>query len=219
MSFSPLPAALLTDLAREPARFVVELGSGDGRFTRALRGAGARVIACDRSLRGGDDAPLDVAADAEHPPFRDLTGLAAGNLLRHLWDRRLAADLLRLWIDCLAPGGVLWILEDEPAPRPGPADTYRRLQDWLARVVPWRRPLLARSAVEPVAMLCGDPAGWDFGTQANQFAAPDPEVVLSLLRNDAGIMADDAASLAARVSRDGISYGDYWWARYERKLA
>ncbi len=219
MSFSPLPTALLTDLGSSPGGVLVELGCGDGRFTRVLREAGAHVVAADRSRPCVAPGPLDLCADAERPPLRGVDGLIAANLLRHLWTDEAGAELLSRWCDCLAPGGRLWILEDEPATEPGPADTYRRLQDWLARVVPWRRGLLPRARVEAVLDGAGGGRDWSFGARRNLFAPPDPADVVSLLKDDAGLIADDAASLAVRASRDGLSYGDYWWARYERKQA
>ena len=215
MSFFPLPTVLRTDLARRPDARRVELGCGDGRFTRILREDGARIIAVDRLIPAGGDS-IDAAADATRPPFRRLDGLITANLLRHLWGPGGALDLLGLWIACLAPGGSLWILEDEPTWTPGPADTYRRLQDWLAEIVPWRRGLLPRKRVEDALAGHPSPGRWTFGTASNRFRSPDPDDVISWLSDDAGVMCDDAASLADRIRRTGLSYGDYWWARYER---
>jgi len=219
MSFYPLPTVLLTDLAQPSVGLVVELGSGDGWFSAVLRDAGADVLAVDRMPATGGVSGPDVVADATRLPFRSVDILVVANLLRHLWDLDTADRLLTGWINCLAPGGRLYIFEDEPAKISGPADNYRRVQDLLARIVPWRRGLLSRDRFETQLARIPVAPGWTSGLKANQFQSPDPSVVISLLRTGEGTQAPEVKGLVDKVTEDGIGYGDYWWSRYERESA
>ncbi len=219
MSFYPLPAMFLTDLAHPSTGFVVELGSGDGRFSAVLRDVGADVLSVDRYIATDGVSGPKVVADATRPPFRRVRILVVANLLRHLWDRDAVDRLVADWINCLVPGGCLYIFEDEPATTSGPADNYRRVQDLLARIVPWRRGLLSRACFQTQLKRSTLAPGWTSGLQTNQFPSPDPSVVISLLRTDEGTQVPDVRGLVDKVTDEGIDYGDYWWTRYERESA
>ncbi len=133
-----------------PARWVLDAGSGPGRFTRSLgTGVGVRRIALDiggemlRAVAGhradpGEPLPDRVRADAARPPFVagafDLVA-ALGNLLGFVEDEsdRLFSELCAL----VAPGGtLLW----ELAPGPGERSRY------LHRLPPGSVARLLRSA-------------------------------------------------------------------------
>ncbi len=217
MSFYPLPATFLTDLSRLSFGPVVELGSGDGRFTSILRDTGASVWTADRRPVLSEAEDLDVLADAAHPPFRGIRILVVANLLKHLWDDSAAERLLVPWIECLAPEGCLYIFEDQPMHSPARADIYRRVQDLLARIVPWRGRLLLREQFVKHTTSGRRGAGWTSGQQPNQFDPPDSSAVISLLLNARGTLSREVKDLAERVATEGIEYGDYWWARYERE--
>jgi SAM-dependent methyltransferase len=219
MSFYPLPTVILTDLAQPSVGPVVELGSGDGRFSAVLRDAGAEVVTVDRYAAVTGGSGPDVVATAARLPFRRVRLLVVANLLRHLWDRDAIDRLVTDWINCLAPGGCLYIFEDEPATKPGPADNYRRVQDLLARIVPWRRGLLSRDRFQARLERSTIASGWTNGLRANQFPSPDPSVVLSLLRSDEQTRVTDVNGLVSKIANEGIDYGDYWWTRYERESA
>ncbi|MBU1675373.1 hypothetical protein KKA85_06280 [bacterium] len=217
MSFSPLPDAFQTDLRSSSTGLTVELGCGDGRFTRILDAAGARGGMSDR-IRSDVFAPgHGVLADAAAPPFREVTLMVAANLLRHLWDKLGRSSPTDAWIDCLAAGGCLYIFEDEPAEQPGPARNYRDLQELLAQIVPWRKGLLAKREFERFAANGVRPGAWTFGLTKNQFSPAGRHDVLSLLVDERGVIANDAAALVRKVAEEGIDYGHYWWARYERE--
>lgn len=217
MSFSPLPDAFLTDLRTASKGPVVELGSGDGRFSRVLVAAGARLVVSDRSPGEAFALGTGLRADATAPPLREVPLLVVANLLRHLWDPQRRPDVLSAWIACLASGGRLYIFEDEPAGEPGPARNYRDLQALLARIVPWRQGLLARCEFERSLNRSAQDGAWSFGSLKNQFSPADRHDVLSLLEDERGVIPAQAMPLARRVAEEGVDYGCYWWARFERE--
>lgn len=121
---------------RAPARWVLDAGSGPGRFTGRLGPeSGARRVALDLgremllelrdrgdSARPGEAAPELVRGDAERPAFRpgafDVVA-ALGNLLGFAGDGsdRVLAALTEL----VAPGGMLFL---EVAPGAGERSRY-----------------------------------------------------------------------------------------------
>ncbi len=217
MSFSTLPDAFLNDLSCAQTGLAVELGCGDGRFTRILKAAGARVVASDRNPSDAFALGHGVRADAVSPPFRDVDLLIVANLLRHLWDEQGGSQPIDAWIECLARGGRLYIFEDEPATAPGPAHNYRDLQAFLAQVVPWRQRLLARREFERAVQNGSRLGSWTFGLMKNQFSPPGRHNVLSLLVDECGIIAKNAAELVRKVDAAGLDYGYFWWSRFERE--
>lgn len=117
----------------KPGELVVDIGAGDGRLTRALVEAGARVVAVERHptraalLRGrfSSDPVCVVQADATDlrlpkRPFRVVSNppfSAAKPVLRRLLangSRMTAADLVlprhvvRQWASPYAPGAQRW---------------------------------------------------------------------------------------------------------------
>lgn len=219
MSFAPLPTILSRILADlDPARArVLELGSGDGRFSAEIRRTGVSVMGMDHALPGlGADAVL--AGDALAPPVRqgscDL--VLAANLVRHLRPAHPALDFLAAWRDLVAPGGWLFILEDEPTPRPRGAVRYRQLQDFLARVMPsGRGPLIGLGAFRDTLSGHGLAEGWTFGGAVNRYPL-DAGPVVDMLRGADLDPDGQAARLAADIAKDGLDPGRYWWAAHQR---
>lgn len=111
----------------------------------------------------------------------------------------------------------MYVFEDEPAGEPGPAGNYRDLQSLLARIVPWRKPLLPRCDFERGEARRKRPGHWQFGLMKNQFPPNNTHDVVSLLTDDRGVIASSAKVLARRVAVEGLDYGHYWWARFERE--
>jgi len=91
---------------------VLDLGSGPGHYTKALRRAGATVVPIDADLAELDpsDAPVDgaVVANAQHLPLRDrcLDGVFCSNVLEHTGaPATMLAEIERV----LRDGGWLWL--------------------------------------------------------------------------------------------------------------
>jgi len=215
MSFIPLPKILSRILADlDPARArVVELGSGDGRFTSEVASAGVPVIGLDRGLPGSGVA-ADLVGDALRPPV--LPGrcnlVLAANLVRHLLPAHPGLEFLPAWVEMLTPGGWLIILEDEPTLRPKGAVRYRQLQEFLARVVPsGRGPLIGLGAFRDILARHGQHDDWVFGGEVNRYPL-DADPVVEMLRGADLDPKGQAARLADDISRDGLDPGRYWWA-------
>jgi hypothetical protein len=236
MPFSPLPKTLLEDLHQRRQGCVVEVGCGDGGLSRLLEAEGARPWRVDR--RHPDTGSVaDLVADVCDLPLipRRVDLLVAGNLLRHLWPLGGAAAVPGDWQDCLAPGGCLYILEDEPVAQPAAARNYRRLQDFLARLLPeTRRPLLSRSTFLAALTAVGSEVGeWSLGVETNHWPA-DPQAALSMLRGESvpgrsadlpdatpaagGRLRGEAQRLVEAIEKHGLSYGPYWWARWRPEV-
>ncbi len=212
MSFFPLPRIFLTDLESRTDRPVVELGCGDGRFGAVIADVGARVIGIDRRPPSCGTA-ADLVGDVVDPPLSpgSVPVLVAANLLRHLaFDRPEAVP--GSWIGLLRPGGVLWIFEDEPGDATPGAANYKDLQSWLARLVPGRSPLLSLTSFRD-GFAPGADDGWSFGLAANEYPA-SVDGALAVLEPDFGDVEGEAGRLADRIRAHGLSYGQYWWARY-----
>jgi hypothetical protein len=202
---------LTTDLRAAADGAVVDLGAGDGRFTRVLAAEGVRAIRLDRRREAGE---TQLVGDVWRPPLRpgSCAVLTAANLLRHLWNRDLNA-LLDSWLACLHPGGSLWILEDAPASSGPAARNFSDLQDWLARLMPGRGGLRPLAEFRAVAAARPDAACWSFGEAVNRQPDPDPQRVLAMLRGSGPRPEPQAAELMRRIAAEGLSYGDFWWAR------
>lgn len=219
MSFSPLPAIFLEDLALIAGRPAVEVGCGDGRFSAVLQTHGVRPWRFDRRApRRGTIA--QVAAEARALPLADgsVALLVAANLLRHLWSARGGEALPEAWHRCLAPDGRLWIFEDEPVSRPPAARHYRDAMTLLARLDPQgRRPLLSLGQFLGRLDAAGRRNGWQHGMAGNEMTIDAPEALAVLLAGEGGDTRAPGARLAAAIRRDGLSYGPYWWARWTRE--
>ena len=214
MPFSPLLATFTDDLRSRSRCGILELGSGDGVLTDVLRGHGVDPVTLDRrpAVAGSRAA---VCGDALRPPFTRSFGLVvAGNLLRHLW-----ADLdstgLAAWQDLVAPGGVLWILEDEPSTAPAPARNFRDLHGLLARLDPrGRGPLLSQRRFRARRRQWNRPGIWLEGSQENQWPA-ETERIVDWLAAGVPDVGGEVARLITAIRADGLSYGHFWWARWQ----
>ncbi len=209
---------------------MVELGCGDGQFSRLLQAEGARPWRLDRRAPAAGSV-ADIVADALCLPLvpGSVDLLVAANLLRHLWPLPEPHPAPRTWQQCIARGGCLYIFEDEPLQQPAAARNYCRLQSFLARLLPESRcPLLPRA--DFTARLPREGLGrrqWRLGYQQNRWPA-DATAAMALLRGegDHTVMpserslrgrqkkSDEALALIADIARDGLSYGAYWWARW-----
>ncbi len=209
MPFCPLPTTFLDDLKRAGHRGVLELGCGEGGFTRLLREQGATVVALDRRR-----AAAALVGDALAPPLRagSFQMVVAANLLRHLWRRLDPEQGPAVWRDLLAPGGCLYILEDEPARAPRAARNYRDLQGFLARLHDLQRgPLLPCRTFAAARRRWRWPGSWQDGMAPNAWPA-DPAAVVALLAGERVEVGGEAARLRRAIERDGLSYGSYWWS-------
>jgi SAM-dependent methyltransferase len=225
MSFFPLPTTLLEDLARFRGEPIVELGCGDGRLSAVLVAAGASLWRVDRRPPWAGST-ADLVADARRLPFPAgrISLLICANLLRQLWPPRAGSPVPEEWRHCLRPGGVLFLLEDEPTASTPAAHNYRELQAFLARVAPQiRRPLLPRRRFLKRLRAEGELDDWRHGQARNDYPADAGEVA-SWLRSSAEAGGTgsgrsepgrhEGIQLAEALERGGLGYGDYWWARW-----
>jgi len=223
MPFSPLPRTFLDDLIRHATGRVVELGCGDGAFARLLAPVGLRPLLLDRRRPIAGSA-AGVVADALHPPLppASVQLLLAANLLRHVARPGPGRPVPPVWRELVAPGGSLYIFEDEPADAPAAVRNYRDLQAYLAGVAPGqRRPLLS---ARDFRRACGDGKGpgdvagaWTFGCERNTWPSDAP-AVLRMLAGGGRVEAGGAAArLQSAIAASGLDYGYYWWACWHRE--
>ena len=211
MSFSPLPPAFASDLAGGGR--LLELGCGDGRFTRRLRRPGWSVVTLDRRPpRLGSVAA--VVGDARRPPLRERSFriVVAANLLRFLVADGAGPGVVTRWRRLLVPGGSLFILEDEPSADTPARRHYRDLQELLARLVPGRPPLWPwRRARRWLARANGGtpPHGGVLENREPPPAADDLRAAFAA----GGAPPAPLADLLVAVAKEGIDYGRYWWCR------
>ena len=218
MPFCPLPATFADDIRRLAGRGVLELGSGDGTMTRLLADLGADPVTVDRRPAAAG-CPARIRGDVLAPPLRGGFGVVvAANLLRHVWPavRRGGPEA---WRDLVAPGGCLWILEDEPAALPPPVRHYRDLQDLLARLDPvHRRPLLASSEFQRCRRRWNWPGRWRDGDQANAWPV-DADGVVAWLAQGGRTAGGEVDELCRAIAADGLAYGRAWWSRWRPEEA
>lgn len=213
MAFAPLPEPLLEFLARRRGVPVLDLGCGDGRFTRVLAEHGADPWGLDLAppARG---TVARVVGDARRPPLRagHWPMVTAANLLRHLVTGRAAAALVRTWRKLLAEGGSLWILEDAPGDADAAERNFAVLQELLA-ALPGRGPLLGLDPVRASLASAGIPVA-AAGTSRNRYPL-DAVAVVAMLASGGPAPGSVAAELAASIASDGVSCGHYWWLRVD----
>ncbi len=218
MPFSPLPATFPDDLARAGTGGVLELGCGDGRLTDLIRRAGAEPWTLDRAGPALGVRP-HVRGDALRPPLRGrFAVVVAANLLRHLWTR-VGGDGPRVWAELVAPGGALWILEDQPALASDPSRHYADLQALLARLDPaGRGPLRSLQEFRRRRRRWRWGGSWQDGELDNGWPLDAGRVVAWL---DSGLpdRGGEVARLRDGIARDGIACGRAWWARWQPEVA
>ena len=214
MSFTPLPDALATRLRREPGLRVLDLGCGDGRFGRVLADHGADPVGLDR-WRPDLGSAARVVGDVARPPL--LTGrwpvVVAANLVRHLEQGPALVRIVRTWLELLAPGGDLFLLEDAPGGRSPAQKNYEALQQLLAGL-PGRGPLLARAEIQPRLEATGGRVV-AAGSGDNVYAL-DAASVITMLESGAPRRDTPAAALAEAIRRDGVACGRFWWVLLRR---
>lgn len=129
-SHAPAHDAVIHELLPPPSGATLDVGCGEGRFTRALAALGYDVTGVDRSEK------LVAAAQAEDPggrylvgeieslPFADATGalVLCVNMLMHV--ERLEAALAEL-ARVLGPGGALVVGLAHPMAEAGEHDEER----------------------------------------------------------------------------------------------
>ena len=204
-------------LAGTDGAVVLDLGCGDGTLGRICARLGVEVFGLD-SIRPQLGSAARIVGDAVQPPL--LPGQAdlvlAGNLFRHLRIRDLGAAFLRTWGDLLKPGGWLVLLEDERCSQPAAALNYAELQDFLVTLTQGRRGKLIRlSEFQTLLPSVPLPGPWKSGLKKNDWPA-DPETVMLMLRGHGRAPVGEAARLIDSIGQHGLSYGDYWWACWEK---
>jgi hypothetical protein len=214
MPFTPLPTTFLDDLNERRGRPVLELGSGDGAFTAVLAQHGVAPVTLDLASQSRG-ARARIRGDALAPPLRGgFAVVVASNLLRHLWPR-IRRDGPRPWRDLVAPDGCLWILEDEPCDAPAAARHYREVQRHLASLQPGAHAaLLAASDYRAARDRWQWPGSWRDGLAENRWPTA-PERIAALLTPARGAPPAPIAALLGAIRRDGLSYGRYWWSRWQ----
>ncbi len=214
MPFTPLPEIFIADLSRTGSSEVLELGSGDGAFTAVLRDQGVEPVTVDRGPAAAG-IRARIRGDAMAPPLRGrFRVVVVANLLRHVW-REIGGPGPGIWRDLVAPGGCLWVFEDEPLSKPPAARNYRDLQGLLARLDPsGRGPLLAHRRFEILRRSWNWSGSWTSGGEANAWSVAADGVAEWLA---AGVtdVGGEVDRLASAIGSDGLSYGRYWWARWQ----
>ncbi len=217
MPFDPLPAPLAGDLERlrrgGPA-VAIDLGCGDSDLAARLSGGSLAMWGLDRTgveMGGTASVIADVRLLPVRPGSVDL--LLAANLVRHLLPMNPDAGFLEHWLAVLRPGGVLYILEDMPDLSTPARRNYHGLQSFLARVCgPRRGPLLAEEAFQELVQE-NLPEVEILGGRAINVLRPDHRAVRDMLRGRGQTPTGEAKRLLRAITRHGLDYGDYWWAR------
>ncbi len=212
MSFWPLARTSTERLRVAASRApLLELGAGDGRFTRRITELGLPCLSLDRRYPPTPPDLNALAGDALRLPLRDscLGGVLVPNLLRQLAPDTypaFATESMRV----LQEGGVLLILEDHHEARTPAETNYRSALDLLARALPERgTPTLIQSEVElALEDLLGLP--YDQGVHENSEAFLRPTAPLDWLEANSLIPPDEIQELREGVENHGMSYGRYW---------
>jgi len=214
MPFDPLPETLAGDLARlarRPGACGLDLGCADSDLARRLSTPDLPVWGLDRM----SDGAVGVIADALRLPLAEerVDVLLAANLVRHLLPGRLAGEFLVHWFDALRPGGVLYVLEDEPDLSTPARRNYHDLQAFLAILCgPGRGPLVPADTMRPVAERALPRADLQWGRLVNRRRA-DVRAVLGMLGRGEGSDRGEGGRLRRSIGRHGLEYGPYWWLR------
>jgi len=215
--FSPFPDIFLSALddAARLQRPVIEIGCGDGRMLAAMAHRGVEAVGIDRiSPELGSQA--DIVGDARSLPLRPAAVeiVVVANLLHHLLPGDGAAEFVRHWQGLLCPTGRLFIFGDVPANDPPAVRNFRNLQDLLGRITGGGRGPL-RTMTEVRNLLDDGTGRWVFGQQENG-RQPDTDAVIAFLAGEGVQPGGEVAALLAAIEAEGLDYGDYWWACWNR---
>ncbi len=218
MSFSPLPDLFLDhfESCLQNSGRVLDLGCGDGEFFALMDHQGVEMVGLDRMGRAAGTV-ADVVGDVHQPPLQpgSFDMVVAANLFRHIISDDPKAAFLGRWMELLKPGGALFIFEDEPSSRPGPEKNYKDFQDFLFRLMPaGRGPLVPLAEFKVMAGLANAETRWVSGMDRNEMS-PNSDLVLEMLSGDGGKPVGEPVNLAEAIKRDGLAYGNFWWARWQ----
>ncbi len=215
MPWARLPEIFVDELQAVEARGgrCLELGCGDGALRAAVARLGVALPGLDR-FRGPDGA-VSLVGDARRPPLLagSLDLLVAANLARHLVPRDRRWGFVGGWTDLLAPGGALYVFEDEPRRSPAACRNFRDVQAFLAELMPLERgPLLETASMERAARRAGTWRITHTG-RVDEFEKLDAGAVTAMLRGDGGAPALHVARLLKALESGGLAAGGYWWCR------
>ncbi len=216
LSFSPLPESLQKRAAQWAALAaprLLDLGCGTGEVGRWLAPQGVPVWGLDR-LPVNPGGSLHVRGDALNPPIvpGSLDGVLAANLVHHALAQDPSGTFLRTWLGLLKPGGVLFLLGDQPEPGRNPAArNFQKLQEFLADIMPGTRGPLVGVAKVSAALERQGAGQVRHGTRHNE-QSPDSAAVLAMLAGSGSRQPGGAAErLIEAIHREGLAYGRYWW--------
>lgn len=217
MSFWPL-AKSCPERARALAGLgrVVEVGAGEGAFASRLASLGVTPLLVEPRPTPAIGAWPQVRAASPRLPLRQGSCglLVLANTFRHL-DPAARPSHAEEWGRCLAVGGELWILEDEPAAGTPAARNYRHCLELLARADRGRGSALpaaeARAAVDPVLG-----AAVEEHRGPNRTPVQDPLGAVRWLRAHEAAPVDDLDALERSIHQGGLEYGDYWHQVWRR---
>lgn len=214
MSFSPLPAPFLEFLGQCDfcGALALDLGCGPDVAWSSSAPAALRIVNLDR--RGPDQGTAaTLVGDATQPPLLaerfDL--VVASNLYRHIVGTGPGVDPLPCWQGLVRPGGCLFVFEDEPGSELAAESNYADLQRMLARLMPE-----SRGELLPLERFAGRPGGGWSAERLRNAERPDTEAVCAWLAAGNPEPGHEVGRLIERIGRDGLSYGRYWWARWQR---
>jgi len=215
MSFTPLPTSFIDHLSRLDADTdtVLELGSGEGRFSRRIAELAGGCLRLERR-HPATGVVCDLVGDARFPPVRvgSVAVVVAANLVRHLAPRHRLGDWIAMWRRLLRPGGALFVLEDDPDPAVAAERNFRDLQTFLARLLPESRgSLLSWDRFRQLVGAEVGANGWTFGHDQNRELI-DAAAVVRLIDGGRGRLTGAEAALSRAISAEGITPGRYWWA-------
>ncbi|MCP4145734.1 MAG: class I SAM-dependent methyltransferase [bacterium] len=213
MAFIPLPGLLVRDFLTNPNAVVVELGSGNSLFTEIIKSY-TQVIQLDLAP-AYNSSFTQVMADAAEIPFKKASVdiLLVPNLWRHLNNR---LELLDYWQGFLSDSGVIYVLEDDTESSNIAESNYQELQKLLCKIGPsWRGELISFSdGVDSILSTATEESSWCFGSAKNSYQVNSLEKLIAMLCN----LPDKPNRLIDSINEHGLSYGQYWWARYSREM-
>ena len=213
MAFIPLPGLLVKDFLTNPNAVVVELGSGNSLFSDVIKSY-TQVIQLDIEPTYNSSF-TQVKADAAEIPFRKASVdiLLVPNLWRHLNDR---LSLLDYWQYFLSDSGIIYILEDDTVSNNIAESNYQELQKLMYGIGPsWRGELISFSdGVDRILSTAAEESSWCFGSAKNSYQVNSLEKLVAMLCS----LPDKPNRLIDSINKHGLSYGQFWWARYSKEM-